>query len=404
MYCIAYSPGGDQIATGDGFRIQLWCTETGECIDTLSRGDWPSAIAYSPHGNQLVCTNSGNHLPHKVQIFDVESGTVVHTLTGDELDARGAVYSPNGSHIITYTAQSTVRIWDAEKGVCNHLLTAHSDTINNVAFSPQGDQFATASNDSTVRVWDVATGECRHILVGHKDKVSFAAYSPREEQIASGSSNGLLRVWDLGARTCHWILTGHTEWISRIEYSSRGDRIVSASYDKSVRLWDVMSGQCRAVIQGFQDRVNYISWIEGPSVTYFATGCEDGVVGMWKVETNDDRCDVSLHWATMRGELNVQNTNIQDVQGLSQLNKHLLAQCGAVGEPIHRLRLREAGKKLTTMASVVSKLGTPLDRTEGSALTTSVLLKQLEQWSEQEKGTLCHDVVASIVKIIHGQQ
>jgi WD40 repeat protein len=178
--------------------------------------------------------------------------------------------------------------------------------------------------------------------------------------------------------------------------------IVSASYDKSVRLWDVTTGQCRAVIQGFQDRINDIVWIEGSSVNYLATGCKDGMVGMWKVEAGEDRCDVSLYWTTMRGALNVTDATIQGVQGLSQLNKQLLVQRGTVGEPFHRLR--EANKS-ATMASVVSKLKILSDITVEDPLSTgSLLVSQLERWLEERKDTLSQDVVdmmASFIKIIH---
>ena len=178
------------------------------------------------------------------------------------------------------------------------------------------------------------------------------------------------------------------------------DLIVSASDDKSVRLWDTASGECRAEIQGFQGSVNDVCWIEDSGVNYLATGCTDGMVGMWKVEGNEDRCDVSLHWSTTRGALNMVGATIQGVQGLSQLDRQLLLQRGAVGEPAHRLR--EAGKKVTTMASVVSKLKAPSDEMEEDRdLTTSLSMEELEQWLEQGKGFLRQDVAASIVKIIH---
>ena len=104
-------------------------------------------------------------------------------------------------------------------------------------------------------------------------------------------------------------------------YSPRGDLIVSASNDKSVRLWDVTSGQCQAVIEGLQGSVYVIAWIEVSSVEYLFTGCSDGSVGMWQVRFDDRECHVSPFWMTMKDELNVRDATIEDVQGLSQLNK-----------------------------------------------------------------------------------
>lgn len=175
--------------------------------------------------------------------------------------------------------------------------------------------------------------------------------------------------------------------------------MASASYDWSVGLWDVTSGQCRAMIQGFQGGVNDTSWMEAAGVNYLITGSLDGMVEMWKVD-NEDRCDVSLHWVTMTGALNVEGATIQ---GLSQSNKQLLLQRRAVGEPIHHLH--EASKKVVAMASVVSTLKAPSNRAEeGPVLTTIHSTEQLEQWLEQGKGVLNQDFVASITKNIHRHQ
>jgi len=397
VYCIAYSPQGHQLATGDEI-VRLWNTKTGECSHTLAlrrrsrnRGRI-SDIVYSPCGDQLA---SAGH--YGVQLWDIQSGQCRHTLTCSGVRVKGVMYSPDGSQVVSYNEGFTVQIWDAETGVCNRTLTGHDDRVNGVVYSPRGDKVVSASSDTTVRVWDVATGACRRIF-GHNDWVSFVAYSPRGDQIASGDMDGFLKIWDLKARTCRWTLSGHSEKINKIVYSSRGDLIVSTSNDKSVRLWDVASGQCRAKIQGFQDKFNDIAWIETFNINYLATGCSDGTVGLWKVENHEDRCAVSLQWTTMRGALNVVDATIQNVQGLSQLNKQLLQQRGAVGEPAHLLR--EASKKLATMASVVSHLKTSDKMEEDPASKTNHWAEQLEQWLEQGKGLLQQDVVASVSKAI----
>jgi WD40 repeat protein len=189
-------------------------------------------------------------------------------------------------------------------------------------------------------------------------------------------------VWNLEEGTCLWTLVGHTDWITRIVYSSQGDLIVTASNDKSVRLWDVTSGQCRAVIEGFQSAVSDIAWIEAAGVNYLATGCSDGLVGMWQVLVDENQCHVSQSWITTKGELNVHGATIEDVQGLSQLNNQLLKQRGSVGEPTHRLS--EANKTLLGMASEVSNSKISSNKAEEyPALTPSLPAEQLEQWIEQ---------------------
>ena len=61
-----------------------------------------------------------------------------------------------------------------------------------------------------------------------------------------------------------------------------------------------------------------------------------------------------LCWSVTNGLLTVTDASIQDVRGLSRLNKELLKQRGAVGEP--QDLLHETSKKIGIMASVVSEL------------------------------------------------
>ena len=395
---IAYSPQGDKIATcSSDNNVKIWGTETGECISTLSgHTSEVNYITYSPHGDQLASASDDR----TVRLWDAKAGECRHTLTGHTNLVMGAVYSPTGNQIASFSWDSTVRIWDAETGVCTHTLTGHSSDVKNIAYSPQGDQVVSVSEDTTVQVWDVLTGERRHNLIGHDVEVCSVTYSPRGDQIASGGTDGSLRLWNQEAATCLWTLDGHGDEINRILYSSRGDLVISAGSDQSVRLWDITSGQCRAVIRDFQDDAKDIAWIEVSDVNYLATACSDGSVGMWQVRVDGDQCHVSMSWMTTKGELNVQDASIQEVQGLSQPNRELLKQRGAIGEPANRLR--EASKKVTTMASVVSKLKTSSDITkEDPVLTSIVSAQQLEQLVNRVKDPKLRDMLAVCFKDIH---
>jgi len=393
---VEYSPQGDQIATGSWDQtVRLWNIESGACTHILKgHTNWIMAIAYSPQGDQLA---SGSW-DDTVRVWDVKSGECRHTLIGHTNDVNNVLYSPNGSQLISCSDDSTVRLWDVETGTCNFILIGHNDWVRRVAYSPQNDSVASAGDDDTIRVWDVGTGECRHTFLDH----NVVAYSPRGDQLASGGSDGSVKVWDTESGDCLWIFIGHRGSVNKILYSPRGDLVVSASDDRSVRLWNATSGQCRAVIQDFQDSVTHIGWAELSGVSYPVAGCQDGVVGAWQVLFDGDRCDVSLRWMTTRGVLDAKDTTIQDVQGLSPLNKQLLKQRGAVGDPIGRLR--EVSKDVAAMASVVSKLkASSTTAVEHPALGCGSFeqLKQLEQLLEQANYPLFQEILATIVKMIH---
>ena len=66
-------------------------------------------------------------------------------------------FSPDGTRIVSGSADKTVRVWDAATGQpIGQPLTGHTDAVSSVAFSPDGDRIASGSDDNTVRLWDAA--------------------------------------------------------------------------------------------------------------------------------------------------------------------------------------------------------------------------------------------------------
>ncbi|KAK3813320.1 MAG: WD40-repeat-containing domain protein [Benniella sp.] len=405
------SPRSGHIATcSEDSTARIWEIATGICHQILrGRSGSMNDVAYSPQGDQIASCSADS----TVRLWNAETGACIHTLTGHNNAVNVVAYSPHGHQLASASDDYTVRLWDVRSGecsnilightspseVCNHTLTYQGGWRRSVAYSPQGDQIAFGS-DTAVRVYDVGTQKYRHIFIGHNHEVFSATYSLRGDQIASGSKDGTVKVWDIESRTCLWTLAGHTGNVHKILYSSRGDIVITVSDDKSVRLWGVMSGQCLAVIQGFKVYIWDIAWIEAGEINYLAAGCEDGSGGMWQARVTEDHYRVSLHWMSTKGELDVKDANIQDVQGLNQLDKQLLKQRGALGEPVHRLS--EASKKLATIASVVSKLKTPSHEVEDPALITGVVMGQPEQRDSQAVDVQLRDIVAAFVRDTRG--
>ncbi|KAK3807653.1 MAG: quinon protein alcohol dehydrogenase-like superfamily [Benniella sp.] len=378
---IAYSPRGDLVVSGsDDCTVKLWDVETGTCCQTFNgHTNYVYVVAYSPQGNQVA---SGSR-DKSVRIWDIGTGECRHTLRGHTDWVRSVMYSPKGNKIASSSYDSTIRLWDVESGVCLHTLRGHNRGVTSTVYSPRSDLLASASGDCTVRLWDVEAGECRYIFIGHTKGVGIVVYSPQGGQVASGGNDGQLKLWDDGTGECIHTLAGHTERVTSVVFSSSGDQIVSGSEDKTVRLWSVASGQCQAVIQDLDSSIRSIAWSTSPDISYFVTGCEDGSVRMWKVVEESGVCHVHVHWRPVNGELNVTETSIQDVHGLSQLNKQLLKQRGAVGTPLHADRLRDASKQVLSMVSVISTLKQPLTGETGESSPASNLVNEEPGHPEQ---------------------
>jgi WD40 repeat protein len=142
-----------------------------------------------------------------------------------------------------------------------------------------------------------------------------------------------VKLWDAETGVCLHTLTGHDDEVRGVTYSPQGDMIASFSYDKTVRLWDVASGQCRAVIRDFYGWVLDATWVTGSDFKQLAASCNDGSWSRWSVKEDGNQCQVTQLWRSTNGQLTMTGSIIQDVSGLSQLNKELLKQLGTKGEP-----------------------------------------------------------------------
>ena len=78
---------------------------------------------------------------------------------------NSAVFSPDGSRVVTASEDNTARLWDAKTGAALATLSGHTDTVDSAVFSPDGSRVVTASTDKTARLWDAKTGaRARHAL------------------------------------------------------------------------------------------------------------------------------------------------------------------------------------------------------------------------------------------------
>ena len=338
---IKCSPKGDLIASGGKDRtIRLWDVGTGTCRRTLiAHASMVLSISYSPQGDLIASGGDG-----PARLWDATSGENQHNLTGHTHWVLSVAFSPDGDTVASASEDCTVRLWDAKTGDCCKVLTGHAYGVISVVYEPDGKQIATGSKDQTVRLWDIETGECCKILIGHTRWVRAVVYSPQGDQLTSVGQDTTIRLWDVSTGECRFILTDHTDQVWGAAYSANGKVLASGSSDQTLRLWDTSTGECRAVVEHFPDLVWSVSWSVSTDDTYLVTGCHDGSVLKWEVIGEEDQYRLKLQWSVANGALTMTGASIQGVCGLTTLDRQLLKQRGAIGEP--RNLLRDSSKQL----------------------------------------------------------
>jgi WD40 repeat protein/serine/threonine protein kinase len=216
----------------------------GQLVVLSGHGDIVLSAAYSPDGTRIVTASADK----SARIWDASTGAQLGQLTGHGSSVYAAAYSPDGSRIVTASDDKTARIWDARLGKQLAVLSGHGDQVSLADYSPDGTHIVTASFDKTARIWDASTGAQLVVLSGHGDSVISAAYSPDGTHIVTASDDKTARIWDARTGAQLAVLSGHGDRVESADYSPDGTRLVTASRDKSARIWDARTGTQLAVL------------------------------------------------------------------------------------------------------------------------------------------------------------
>jgi WD40 repeat protein len=158
LVSVAYSPDGKTLATADYGHpwVRLWDAATGNPKKTIELPEMDASgqyealhrIAFSP-GGQTVATG-GNRAG---RLVDVSTGKVVATLPHEDV-VRAVAFSRDGKLVATASGDKTAKIWDAATGKLIATLAGHMNMLHVVAFSPDGRTVVTGA-ESLALLWDV---------------------------------------------------------------------------------------------------------------------------------------------------------------------------------------------------------------------------------------------------------
>lgn len=209
-----------------------------------------SAI-YSPDGTKILTTSAD----HTAILWDAESGKLLSILDNHQDWISDGSFSADGKMIITASKDKTAKLWNAKTGGLIHDLHAHTDWLNSASFSFSGDRAVTASNDSSIIIWSTVTGKMIKKIKGHSGMVNTAFFNNKGSVILSASRDKTAKVWDAKTGKLLLNLTKHSKELFTAVYTPDEKKIVTASIDKTVKIWDATSGKLLHDLSAFVSKV-----------------------------------------------------------------------------------------------------------------------------------------------------
>ncbi|MFK7961969.1 MAG: protein kinase [Phycisphaerales bacterium] len=276
VYCAAWSPDGDMLATaGWDHSVRLWCGFTGAAIAVLpidGRETCVASLAFSADGRRLMATVPPRYrwetTPMHRRIWDLVTGEVVDDTPGifevlvdspgdttfagtspmdkSKIASSGAcaVVTHDGRHVIGAIRGNEALLYDLETGEERPVPGAHRPTL---AVSPDGRELVFAAYRSP-RIERRSLPDLS--LIGtletdHVGEIFSIAWSPDGERLVTAGRDRLIRIWEPETGELMAVLDVHADYVHDVVFSPDGTRLASVSGDGTARIWDTVPRHVR---------------------------------------------------------------------------------------------------------------------------------------------------------------
>ena len=158
----------------------------------VTLGDAPEIVygaEFSPDGEHVAALPELGDVP----VWRIDRpARPDHTLEGHRGHTNELDYGPDG-RIATAGADRTVRVWDPGGGSAV-VLQGHEDEVTTAVFTADGSRVLSSSHDGTLRLWDARTGAALAVLQSGEGELGDVALS-RDGKIATLSGGRVVQVF-----------------------------------------------------------------------------------------------------------------------------------------------------------------------------------------------------------------
>jgi WD40 repeat protein/energy-coupling factor transporter ATP-binding protein EcfA2 len=242
-----FSPDGHRIVTASADdTAQVWDASTHKpvCGPFNHKGNVLFAV-FSPNGQQVVTASEDGTA--RIWNIDADKSSGADIRHQGEMHSEG--FSPKDNLSAEIAPSDNMKEVKRSKTQGHSFrILRHSGAINSAAFSPDGTRIITASADGTAQQWHASSGEPIGETLRHEAPINYAAFNNDGLRSVTASTDGTARVWEERPGKPNGEALTFGRPVRSVVFSNDGRQVLASSWNGmtqewTTQAWDVNSGK-----------------------------------------------------------------------------------------------------------------------------------------------------------------
>lgn len=255
IYCLAWSPVGDLMATGSNdktVKLMRFNSDTsnleGEEVElSMHDGTIRDLCFLEDTSNKSSLLISGGAGDCKIYVTDCATGTPYQALSGHSGHVL-SLYTWGGAMFVSGSHDKTVRFWDLRTTGCVNMVTPitsagtrQGSPVASLCVDPSGRLLVSGHEDSSCVLYDIRGGRNIQCFKPHTSDIRSIRFSPSAYYLLSGGYDNKMVLTDLqGDLTLPLpsvVVAQHEDKVISGRWHPSEFSFLSTSADKTATLW-----------------------------------------------------------------------------------------------------------------------------------------------------------------------